>query len=201
MRERIHLVRLEPLLARLGDHARVEVDAVSADPSVPQQLQEDPAARSEIEHALPSRVEIDERLGLPANDGLVTAEPRLEVDRVQVRGDFVLAPFLPLALESFEPRSEARRHLPLVVVRGREQAVDALLALEDRPHPPADERDDDLPGVGDEGTDDRFAAARVVLDLLVERFGERSEGSWRASEKMRRPPGSGTRMSASTSGP
>ena len=44
MRERVDLVRLEPLLAALGDHARVEVDAISADPFVPQELKEDAAA-------------------------------------------------------------------------------------------------------------------------------------------------------------
>ena len=96
MRERVDLVRLEALLARLRDHARVEIDAVPADALVLQQLQKDAAARSEIEHALAALVEIDERLRLSANDRLVTAEARLEVDRVQIRRDLVLAPLLPL---------------------------------------------------------------------------------------------------------
>src|SRR6266550_2284252 len=139
MCESVDLVRFETLLAALGDHARVEVDAVSADAAVPQQLQEDAAPGPEIEHALASFVEVDELLGLTADDRLVTAETGLEVDRVHVRGDLVLAPLLPLALESLEPRSEARRHLALVVVHRREQPVDAFLSLEDRAHPPADQ--------------------------------------------------------------
>ncbi len=94
---------------------------------------------------------------------------------MQVRGDLVLAPLLPLALEPLEAQAETRRHLALVVVGGREQAVDALLSLEDRPHPPAHERDDHLSRVGDDRADERFAAARVVLDLLVERLGEGRE--------------------------
>src|SRR5438093_6723264 len=175
VRERIDLVRLEPLLARLRDHARIEVDAVPADALVLQELQKDAAARPEIEHALAALVKIHEGLGLLADDRLVAAEARLEVDRVEVRGDLVLAPLLPLALQALEPRTEARRHLPLVVVRSGEKPVDALLPLEDRAHPPADERDDDLPRVGDDGTNQGFAAARVVLDLLVERLGERGE--------------------------
>src|SRR5438309_11684331 len=84
----------------------------------------------------------------------------------------MLAPLLPLALETLEPGAEARGHLALVVVGRGEQSVDPLLALEDRPHPPADQRDDDLPRIGDDRADDRLAAARVVLDLLVERLGE-----------------------------
>src|SRR5207247_3135241 len=175
MRERIDLVRLEPFLSALRDHARIEVDPVSANALVLQQLQEDAAPRPEIEHALAPLIEVDESLRLSANDRLVTAEARLEVDRVQVRCDLVLAPLLPLALEPLESRSEARRHLALIVVRGREQPVDALLALEQRPHPPADERDDDLPGVRDDRADDRLAAARGVLDLLVERLRSGSE--------------------------
>src|SRR5204862_6121276 len=95
--------------------------------------------------------------------------------RMEIRGALVLAPFLPLALEPLEPRTEPRGHLPLVVVRRREKPVDALLALEDRPHPPADERDDDLPRVRDDGAHDRLAAPRVVLDLLVEGLGKGRE--------------------------
>src|SRR4029079_11970221 len=90
--------------------------------------------------------------------------------------DLVLAPLLPLALEALQARSEARRHLALVVVRRREEPVDALLPLEDRSHPPAHERDDDLARVRDDGTHDGLAASRVVLDLFVERLGEGGEG-------------------------
>jgi len=92
------------------------------------------------------------------------------------RSDLVLAPFPPLALEALEARSEARRHLPFVVVHRGQKPVDAFLALEDRTHPPADERDDDLSRVRDDRADDRLAAARVVLDLLVEDLRERGKG-------------------------
>ena len=175
MGKRVDLVSLEPLLACLSDHARVEVDPVSADPPVLQELQEDAAPGAEVEHALAPLVEVDERLGLPADDRLVATETRLEVDRVEVRRDLVLAPLLPLTLEPLEPRPEARRHLALVVVGRREKPVDALLSLEDRAHPPPHERDDDLPGIRDDRSHDRFAAARVILDLLVQRLGERGE--------------------------
>src|SRR5947199_4730874 len=175
MRERVDLVRLEPLFAALRDHPRIEVHPIAADALVPQQLQEDAATRSQVKHALAPFVEVDERFRLPAYDRLVAAETRLEVHGMQVRGDLALPPLLPFTLEPLEPRAKARRHLALVVVGGSQQPVDALLALQDRPHPPADERDDDLPRVGDDRADDRFAAARVVLDLLVEGLRERRE--------------------------
>src|SRR5437868_11495390 len=175
MREGVDLVRLEPLLAALRDHPRIEIHPITADALVPQQLQEDAATRSQVEHALAPLVEVDERLRLPADDRLVAPKARLEVHGVEVRGDLALAPLFPLALETLEPRAEARRHLSFVVIGGSEQPVDALLALEDRPHPPAHERDDDLPRVGDDRTNDRFAAARVVLDILVEGLRERRE--------------------------
>src|SRR5438876_11663753 len=94
---------------------------------------------------------------------------------MQVRGALALPPLLPFTLEPLEPRAKARRHLAFVVVGGSQEPVDALLALQDRPHPPTDERDHDLPRVGDYRADDRFATARVVLDLLVERLCERRE--------------------------
>src|SRR5439155_24531806 len=175
MRERVDLVRLETFLAALRDHARIEVHPVPANAIFLEQLQEDPATGSEVEDATPALVHIGERFGLPADDRFVAAAARLEVHRVQVRGDLVLATLLPLALEALEARAEARRYLAFVVVRRREQPVDPLLALEDRSHPPADERDDDLPGIRDDRAHDRLAASRVVLDLLVEGLGERGE--------------------------
>src|SRR4029077_3867121 len=110
MRERVDLVRLEALLTRLRDHARAEVDPIPSDPLVLEELQKDAAARPEVEHALAPLIEVDERLGLPSYDRLVTAEARLEVDGVKVCRDLVLAPFLPHTLEPLEARSEARRH-------------------------------------------------------------------------------------------
>src|SRR5207237_10038020 len=133
------------------------------------------AAQSERYLSPVTFLQNNECFGHPADDRLVAAEARLEVHRVQVRGDLVLAPLLPIALETLEARAEARRHLAFVVVRRREQPIDPLLALEDRSHPPADERDDDPSGVRDDWADDRLVASRVVLDLLVEGLGERGE--------------------------
>jgi len=87
----------------------------------------------------------------------------------------MLAPLFEIALELFEPRTEARRHLAFVVVSRGEQVVHAFLPLEDRAHPPLDEPDRDAARERDERPDERLPAARVVLDLCVEGLGERSE--------------------------
>src|SRR5947209_2904450 len=175
MRERVDLVRLEPPLLALRDHPRIEIDPVRPDPVLLEELQEDALPRAKVEHALAAFEEIEERLGLAANDGIVAAKTRLEVHRVEVRRGQMLAPLLEIALELFEPRTEARRHLTFVVVSRGEQVVHAFLPLEDRAHPPFDEPDRDAARERDERTDNRLAAARVVLDLRVERLGERSE--------------------------
>ena len=90
---------------------------------------------------------------------------------MEVRGGLEIA----APLELLEPRPEARDHLPLEVVRGREQPVDALLPFEDRAEPPLHQADDHAPAERDERADDRLAAPRVVLDLLIERLRERGE--------------------------
>src|SRR5438105_10521289 len=175
MGERIDLVRLEPFLLALRDHPRIEIDAVRADPVLLEELQEDALPRAEIENALAAFEQIEKRFGLAADHRLVTAKTRLEVHRVEVRRGQMLAPLLEIALEFFEPRTEGRRHLAFVVVSRGEQVVHAFLPLEDRAHPPFDEPDRDAARERDERTDNRLAAARVVLDLRVERLGERSE--------------------------
>src|SRR5439155_25372610 len=83
MRERVDLVRLEPLLAALRDHSRIEVHPITADALVPQQLQEDAATRSQVKHALAPRIEVDERFRLPAYDRHVAADTRPEVHGMQ----------------------------------------------------------------------------------------------------------------------
>src|SRR5438093_11240665 len=132
VRDRVGLERLEPALAALGDHERVEVDAVAADSAVAQQLKEHAATAPEIEHAAAAGEEIDELLRLLTDDAFVAAEARLEVDGMKIRCDLVLAELLPLALETREALAEARREPPLDVVRRGEEAVDALLPIADR---------------------------------------------------------------------
>src|SRR5258706_8366090 len=108
MRERVGLEGLEPALAALRDHLRIEIDAVAIDLAILQQVEEDPPSATEVEHALLALVQVDERLGLLADDRLVAAEARLEVDGVEVRGDLVVAPLLPLPPEPPEALAEFR---------------------------------------------------------------------------------------------
>src|SRR5438552_8718905 len=121
MRERVDLVRLEPLLAALRDHSRIEVHPITADALVPQQLQEDTATRSQVEHALAPLVEVDERLLFAPDDRLVAAKARLADHGVKVCCDLALTQLIPLALEPLEPRAKPRRHLAFVVVSGGQQ--------------------------------------------------------------------------------
>src|SRR5206468_5081569 len=134
------------------------------------------ATAPEIEHAAAAGEEIDELLRLLTDDAFVAAEARLEVHRVQVRGDLVLAELLPLALETREALAEARRKTSLDVVRRGEEAVNALLPIDDRGHPPAHEADDDPARERDDRTDEPLSARRVVHDLVVERLGEGADG-------------------------
>src|SRR5438045_1217509 len=116
MRHRIGLERVEATLARLRDDARIHVDAVAADALVLEQLQEDATPAAEVDYLLLAHEQVDELLGLRADDLLVATEARLEIHGVQVRRDLVLAPLLPLALEPGEALTEARREAALDVV-------------------------------------------------------------------------------------
>src|SRR5205823_4750682 len=95
---------------------------------------------------------------------------------VQVRGDLVLAPLLPLALETREPLAEARREASLDVVRRGEQTVHAFLVIDRRAHPVPQQTDERAAYEGDERSDDPLVARRVVDDVVVERLGERADG-------------------------
>src|SRR5712691_3716345 len=104
MTERVGFDAFEPALLALLDHARIEIDAVRADALVLHEAQEDAAAAAEIDDALATREEIGERLRLPADHRLVAAKARLEVDRVEIRGDEVLVPALELQKTLLETR-------------------------------------------------------------------------------------------------
>src|SRR3989454_9337976 len=175
--ERVAFGRLEPALRGLGDHPRIEVDAVRTDPVLAHELEERAPTRAEVDDAPAALEEFDELLRLAADDRLVAAEARLEVDRVEVRGEVVLAPARELALEALQACVEARRR-PVAQVgdRARRELVDALLALAERRRPPAQEPDDRAARERDERSDERLAARRVVADLLAERLGEGGDG-------------------------
>src|SRR5439155_20140272 len=174
--ERVALGRLEAALGGLRDHPRIEVDAIRPDPVLAHELEERAASRAEVDDAPAALDELDELLGLAADDRLVAAEARLEVHRVEVRCEVVLAPLRELALEALQARVEPRRR-PVAQVgdRARRELVDALLALAQRRRPPAQEPDDRPAREGDERADERLAAGRVVADLLAERLSERGD--------------------------
>src|SRR2546428_12062145 len=174
--ERVAFGRLEPALRGLGDHPRIEVDAVRTDPVLAHELEERAPTRAEVDDAPAALEEVDELLGLAADHWLVAAEARLEIHRVEVRGEVVLAPLREVALEALQTRVEPRRRtVAQVGDRASRELVDALLALAKRRRPPAQEPDDRPAREGDERSDDRLAAGRVVADLLAECLGERGD--------------------------
>jgi hypothetical protein len=173
MSERVALDAFEPALGALLDHAWIEIDAVRTDAFLLHQPEEDAAAGAEVEDALPAREQGGERLRLPADDGLVAAETRLEVEGVHVLGDEVLVPLLELA----EALLQARRGpVAQIEERARHELVDALLALGDRGQPPAQQTDERAPRDRDDRADVALAALRVVRDVLIEDLGESLEG-------------------------
>src|SRR5439155_8610104 len=140
------------------------------------ELEERAAPRAEVDDAPAALEELDELLGLAADDWLVAAEAGLEIHRVEVRGEVVLAPLREVALEALQTRVEPRRRtVAQVGDRARRELVDALLALAERGRPPAQEPDDRPAREGDERSDERLAAGRVVADLFAERLGERRD--------------------------
>ena len=172
MSERVGLDAFEPALGALRDHARIEVDAVRADALVLHETEEDAAAAAEVDDTLATGEELRERLGLPADHRLVAAEARLEVDRVQVRGDEVLVPGLELPQTLLETRC---RPVAQIEQRLRDELVHALLPLGDRGQPPAQQADERAARERDDGPDVALAALRVVGDVLVEDLGQRLE--------------------------
>src|SRR5512135_2403665 len=109
MRDRVALERLQAALAREADHALVEVDTVRADPIVAHELEEHRASARDVEHPFPAAVELEEPFRLLTDHAFGTTEARLEVPRVHVRRDLVLATALEFALEPLEPLAEPRR--------------------------------------------------------------------------------------------
>src|SRR2546426_10418091 len=172
--ERVAFGRLEPALRGLGDHPRIEVDAVRTDPVLAHELEERAPTRAEVDDAPAALEEVDELLGLAADDWLVAAEARLEVDRVEVRCEVVLTPSREVALEALQARVEPRRRtVAQVGDRASRELVDALLALAKRRRPPAQEPDDRPAREGDERSDDRLAARRGGGGLFAQRPGQR----------------------------
>src|SRR2546428_7964472 len=138
--ERVAFGRLEPALRGLGDHPRIEVDAVRTDPVLAHELEERAPTRAEVDDAPAALEELDELLRLPADDRLLPAEARLEIHRVEVRREVVLAPPCELALETLQARVEAgRRPVAQGGDRASRELGDALLALAERRRPPAQE--------------------------------------------------------------
>src|SRR3989442_2513727 len=168
--ERVAFGRLEPALRGLGDHPRIEVDAVRTDPVLAHELEERAPTRAEVDDAPAALEEVDELLRLAADHWLVAAEARLEIHRVEVRGEVVLAPLREVALEALQTRVEPRRRtVAQVGDRASRELVDALLALAERRRPPAQEPDDRPSREGDERSHEWLAAPRAGADLFAER--------------------------------
>src|SRR2546428_13917611 len=90
--ERVAFGRLEPALRGLGDHPRIEVDAVRTDPVLAHELEERAPTRAEVDDAPAALEEFDELLRLAADDPLGAAQARLAVDRAEVSGAMSPAP-------------------------------------------------------------------------------------------------------------
>src|SRR3989442_13765103 len=107
--ERVAFGRLEPALRGLGDHPRIEVDAVRPDPVLAHELEERAPTRAEVDDAPAALEEVDELLRLAADHWLVAAEACLEVDRLGVRCEVILNPSRQVALQALQARAEAPR--------------------------------------------------------------------------------------------
>jgi len=109
VREGVGLDRLESRGGDLLDHPGIEVDPVGADALLAHEREERPAAAPQIADPRAAGEQIGEPLGLGADDRLVAAEARLEIQRVQVRRDLVAPAIGPGALEPGEAGLERRR--------------------------------------------------------------------------------------------
>src|SRR2546428_13819590 len=74
--ERVALGHLEAALRGLRDHPRIEVDAVRTDPVLAHELEERAPTRAEVDDAPAALEEVDELLGLAADDWLAAAPTR-----------------------------------------------------------------------------------------------------------------------------
>src|SRR3989442_13372092 len=83
--ERVALGHLEAALRGLGDHPRIEVDAVRTDPVLAHELEERAPTRAEVDDAPAALEEVDELLGLAADDRLGPPRTRLANQRAEAR--------------------------------------------------------------------------------------------------------------------